>query len=1445
MKNLLKIVLFSPFAFVSTFSNNKPEYQFHELSLQGVSGNEVTGLVQDDKGYVWIGTVAGLNCYDGYRNTLFDIPGNDGKPYNRVFCLEKDSCGNLWIGRDFDHLAILDFSTRRFVRISYCPPKSIPFSVCALKAVGKNEMWAGTGSGEIFKIHYQISEVSKDSIVLKVEKVVLKNILPKEFYSISSFLPVANRMLVSSWGGGVISINRLPPLQNIHAQVIEKKRTNYLFHDSRGNIWMATNKGVRSLRYLPDKKQYIDNTPDFPNSLRKYYNICWITEDAKQNLYLSTEVNGLYVYKPTLEKTRRQEQLANYNKTNSNLFSNHLSLLYLDRNNNLWIGTLNDGVAIANLNRKKFHTLRYYPYNTPTNNIVVSSILEDRKNRIWVATDGDDGLYCFNSNTGKRYHLGISQFPSYPSAQITKLTEDRHGNIWCCSKSGLSYFPSNADFTGQQTFTPINDNKLILNGSLSIVQDEYDRYWVAMGSLLRAKMDLKNNVIASYFHVIFPSKTHQVPPNYCYINNLTLAEPNTLWAGCFGGGMFRITYNGRNDSIVTDQYLPSNKKDFYISNKTVRCILFYSDSVWAGTDNGLNLYTRDKNDRYLHRKTWYTNDGLPSNKIGGILHDKDGNLWISTNNGLCKFSANRRSFVHYRSELQSNTLTCETSRFPYNTLYFGTTNGVNYFHPNEIVAEGHPPKAVLTNLLISNEDILPNNRINGQVILKKNLSYTDKICLSYKNNLFSLQFSTFDFDFSKSNKYLYKLEGFDNKWMTTYNHENAVTYSNLPPGTYTFKVAAINNNGQTDTQPATLDIVVGTPPWKSTWAYLAYSLFLAIIIWLIVKYYKNKIRLQNEIQLEKSKREQEHELAEMKANFFTTVSHELRTPLTLLVAPLSEIKSNTVDNNRMNELHELIAFNAEKLMHLVNQMLDFDKNENGTTTLRQTRINIVEFLRKLHQTFEPLARQKNISLDLKTQLEEAFGNLDLDVMDKILSNLVFNAIKYTPENGHITMDFDLIPSEKEPHCCIKIIDTGVGIDPDQQKKIFEKYYQQKKGQGYGIGLSVVRELVQRHRGTIDVESTPGKGSIFTVRIPISETRDTESPYTPFLPDKNTSTADTTEKNNAILLIVEDNRDLRQYLCKSLSDKYRIIEAVNGQEGIQKALEYLPDLILSDIMMPEMDGIALSSAIKFDPRTNHIPLLFLTAKDGLQEQQKGLATGAEDYIVKPFDMQIVRQKIQNLLRLLEIQRKKQRKKFLSTPISETSVNQDKHVSSSDTFQNKAAQIIRENSNDPGFNVKKWSEKMGISRIQLYRKLKEIHTTPSAFIQSVKGLELHIDQYLENDAFIQKATLVVVQNMSNPAFETMHMCSLMNMNYMQLHRKLKSAINMSANEFIRTVRMKQAAELLNTGKYRISEVMFKIGLENPSYFAKMFRLQYGKNPREYSHEKRPNTNPNEEP
>jgi len=826
--------------------------------------------------------------------------------------------------------------------------------------------------------------------------------------------------------------------------------------------------------------------------------------------------------------------------------------------------------------------------------------------------------------------------------------------------------------------------------------------------------------------------------------------------------------------------------------KKVNITSFHLDSngiLWCGA-HGLGLIRYDTK---TDTKTLIgERDGLLSNSIMGLEQDLSGNLWLSTQKGLSKYNPHTGTFKHYFKE--DGFFTNEFGYRAYfrcnsGEMIFGSTHGVVIFHPDSIKESKYIPPIVITDLKIQNNHVT----IGNDSPLKKHISVSDEITLNYDQNDLTISFAALDYNHPERIQYSFYLENFEDKWRPP-GLERTAYYTNIDPGEYIFKVKGTNSDGIWNEEDVNLRIIITPPIWKTWWAYAGYILvFLGIILGLR-RYELNRQKLKNNWELKQKEAEQYQEMDRLKSRFFSNISHEFRTPLTLIKGPVQQMLSGDYKGNTKKQ-YNIILRNTNRLMQLINQILDLSKFESGQMNLRTTLLNIIPLLSGLTQSFESLAVQKNITLNFQTYESDIPIYIDQNKIEKIIINLLSNAFKFTPDGGEIILDCRLrnadcnigqeskIQNPKSKLLELMISNTGSGIPPDRLDKIFDRFYQVddstgRKHEGTGIGLALTKELVEIHHGKIQVASEPGKTTTFTIDLPLgnehllpeeieelsteihSETK-TDVFFTDptlFPEFQEEPSAGYRDEGSPTLLIVEDNSDMREYMRSCLEADFHILESEDGEDGIQQALENPPDIIISDVMMPKMDGFQFCVEIKTDERTSHIPVILLTAKAAGESKIEGLETGADDYLTKPFDKQELLVRLNNLIK----QRKQLREKFR----------------------------------------------------------KEITVQPGDITVT------SIDEQL-----LQRAINSVENHISDPKFDTTAMSREVGVSRALLHQKLKALTGHSTGEFIRTLRLKRAAQLLKQRTGNVSEIAYDVGFQSLSYFAKTFRTQFGKTPSQY--------------
>ncbi|MGB5262557.1 MAG: ATP-binding protein, partial [Lutimonas sp.] len=897
-----------------------------------------------------------------------------------------------------------------------------------------------------------------------------------------------------------------------------------------------------------------------------------------------------------------------------------------------------------------------------------------------------------------------------------------------------------------------NENSISNNIIRSILEDSAGNIWLGTGdglSKLRAEEKYKDSPEFQTFKNIPGDKT-SLSHNYI----LAMYESNIgeIWIGTFGGGINRLIYNEQNDDFAFESY---------------------SDI-----------------------------DGLPNNVIKGILEDDRNNLWISTNKGLSKFNPENKTFKNYdvNDGLQSNEfqeLAC--LKRENGEMIFGGINGFNVFYPNDIKDNNLPPESVITKLSIFNKAIGVGEEMNGRIVLDKPIDQLEEISLKYKENSFSIDFTALHYAAPKKNKFAYMLEGFDEDWIHTSSGKRTASYTHLEPGTYEFFVKTSNNDGVWDATPLVLRIKVIPPFWRTPIAFLFYCLLGIGFVWIFISYTLIGTREKHQLELEHLEKGKNDEIQQMKLEFFTNISHEFRTPLTLIKGPLDYLlkDGDKLDKDSLRFQYRIIQKNTDTLMKLVNQILDFRKLNQGKMKLVVRKGIISDFVQEIGETFQFLAHKKETKFEIHKPDEIVESWYDHDAVEKIVSNLLSNAFKFTPDGGSIdvvvkyetkTLDIsdELRSNEQVVNFVrIEVKDSGQGIDVENQKQIFDRFYVDKgpKGQnseGVGVGLSFVKSLVELHQGTIDVKSDSGKGTTFIVRLPanieayknvegitckedddpdfLARTSEMDSfaiETNDEIEDKNMIKA---KSKKPILLIVDDNEEIRQFISQVFQEYYVIYEAENGKLAFEMAMRIMPNLIITDVLMPIMDGYELCEKLKSTNTTSHIPVIMLTAKISDENELLGRKIGADGYVRKPFDIELLRIQIENILKNRDQLRKRFNVEVNMLP-KEVTVN-----SVDESFLQQAMDIVERNMMNTEFNVEMLVKEMGYSRSNLYLKFKEI-------------------------------------------------------------------TGLSSSEFIRNIRLKRAIQLFESSNLSVKEIMYMTGFNTASYFAKCFKKQFGVVPSEY--------------
>lgn len=1100
-------------------------------------------------------------------------------------------------------------------------------------------------------------------------------------------------------------------------------------------------------------KNYL-HSPSNPKSISSNY-IRSLAMDSQNRLWIGT-FNDLNIYH---EGT---DSFASYSSNpveNGSLSQRSVRSIFMDSQGGMWLGTYFGGLNYYHPIRNRFKNIRNIPYKNSLSDNVVSCIVEDKDKNLWIGTN-DGGLNLYNPIT--------QRFTSYTLQEDESARGIGSNNIkavYVDEKKSLVYIGTHAGGlsilhrnSGQVENFNQRNSQLVNENVYAILPDGEGNLWLGTLSAL-----VRFNPEQQSFTTIEKEKDG-TPVVSKQITTLFRDSHKRLW---IGGEEGLSVFKQEGLDIQKASILPVSNVTKLFTN----CIYEASNGViWVGTREG--FYCFNEKDKQIKR--YNTTNGLPNNVVYGILEDSFGRLWLSTNRGISCFNPETEKFRNFTESdgLQSNQFnTASYCRTSVGQMYFGGINGITTFRPELLLDNPYTPPVVITKLQLFNKVVRPDDETG---ILTKNISETKSITLKSWQTAFSIEFVVSNYISGQHNTFAYKLEGYDKEWYYL-TDSRTVSYSNLPQGTYQFLVKAANSDGKWNPIPTALEIIV-LPIWyKTWWALLIFFATFAGFITFVFRFFWMRKSMEAQLEIERRDKEHQEEINQMKMRFFINISHELRTPLTLILTPLQEIINKISDRWTRNQL-EYIQRNANRLLHLVNQLMDYRRAELGVFELKAKKGNAHQLIQDNFLFYDKLARHKKITYTLHSELEDKEVLFDANYLELIVNNLLSNAFKYTESGQSITVTL----KEENGWLLLQVSDTGIGIPINKQGKIFERFYQiESEHVGSGIGLSLVQRLIELHHGRIELDSEENKGSTFSVYLPQdlsvykpselasnNEQNEEEQVYSTnskamyFIDTEKVEneSVESGDKKRGTILIVEDNNEIRRYLNNGLADLFNTLEAGNGEEALEKLKDNEVDVIVTDVMMPVMDGIKLCKNVKQNIRTCHIPVIILSAKTDIKDQMEGLQMGADDYIPKPFSLAILTTKIQNMMRT--------RRRML-----------DKYAKSLEVEPEKIT-----------FNAM-------------------------------------------DEALLKRAMAIVEKNMDNIEFSTDEFAREMNMSRSNLHLKLKAITGESTIDFIRKIRFNEAAKLLKDGRYTVAEVSTMVGFNTPSYFATSFKKYFGCLPTEY--------------
>ncbi|WP_406683221.1 response regulator [Seonamhaeicola sp. MEBiC1930] len=1361
-----------------------PNLKFENFdTAEGLSSSTCLDIFQDKEGYLWFGTIDGLNKYNGYEFEVFRSVLNDSHSIsnNRINDIKEDNEGNLWIGTN-NGLNLYNKRTNKFLRIDLY--KQLSLSNSPQKIINdllyddiNNHLWVATNNGVIkivledyninygnFKFSYYMNDVNNTN---SLDNNNVNVILMDEKNSI--------------WvGTNGEYLNHYNPITDNFERVLIKNQKPYelnhipkkVFIDADNDFWIGNDL---SNLVLWDRSEDKFSHVSLVNTMTP---ILDLYQDEKGLFWVPTDVQGIYLFEK--DGFEIKQHIVNNVADPFSLPNNKVSKVFVDKNGVYWIGSYDVGVSKLDPSKNLFGHYYYKPGELDgLSEKTVQSVLQDSKGRIWIsAYNGGLNLFDEDSNTFKAFGNDQSSNRSLSSNKILYTFEGSDGDIWICTlDGGLNKFNPDTNYFKKYLHDPSNPMSIGQNSVWAGVEDSNNRLWFALRTQGVSLYDSQSDTFHNF-------KDTYAAQNGLLSNNilsLFIDSKNRLLVGTFLGLNY-IDLNQLEGQIPTNISFSSIKGNGIEESGINYITEDYLGNIWLGADTGVHML--DKNLNLLESYT--SQNGLPNNLVVGIVEDNNHDLWISTKGGISVFNPKTKQFKNFNSndglqglEFQSKSI----EKTQEGRIIVGGVNGFNIFNPNDIIkTKSLNLKPEIVNFKLNNKNVIAGDSINGRVLLRKHVSETKELVLKHDENYISFEFVALNFQNPEHVQYAYKMSGLDEEYINV-GVNRTVNLSNLEHGEYVFEVRASIDGVWDNAHTSSVNIEILPPLWKTWWAYMIYTIIGIAIFWVIIHYYTLKVQ-----------EAQQHELDQMKLKFFVNVSHEFRTPLTLILNPVDKILSSfNNDPETINKSAKSIQRSARRLLHLVNQLLDYRKMDAGMVPLRLERGDIVKFSRDIFALFRDIAVQKQISYTFESKLDNINSNFDFDKVEKIITNLISNALKFTNSGGEINVSINKVENSKgnskyfflknsKNYDYVEIVvqDTGVGLDKEQLNHIFSRFYNVNNNKtGTGIGLNFTKALVEVHKGEIEVESEYNEGSKFVVKLPLELENNTESKegikdeflinsfnaieYDILTTDDSIVSRKTEAKIDdsklPMVLLVEDNKELRVHLSNDLKEHFIVKEAVNGEQGLNMVKKHMPDLVVSDVMMPKMDGFKMCELIKTELETCHIPVILLTAKTLEEDRVQGYKHGADGYISKPFVTSVLKARIDNLLEA----KKRLRKRF------------------SEIGGGFLANEITTNNLD--------------------------------------------------EAFLDKATKIVLDNIENIDFKQEYLLKELGIGRSQFYRKVNALTGQNPSAFIRTIRLKYASELLLKSDHSIKEVTHMAGFNSTAYFSKTFRELFELTPSEY--------------
>jgi signal transduction histidine kinase/ligand-binding sensor domain-containing protein/AraC-like DNA-binding protein len=1374
-KRVVSFLLLFVLIAVHSFAQLQPKNVIKQWSLKdGLSQGVVNSITQDQQALMWFATEDGLNRFDGYSFKVFQYDPNNKFSIadNFIQKVFKDSEGTLWVSSR-KGLLRFDPKLESFSSFNY------PFKPTDTYKANDVSFITEGASNNLWVTWYGSGFASFDKTTEKFTPYTPVNLTDLTNAKAITLLEDKHGLLwVGLQEGGlcVFQVSKGKVVKKMHNLSGSFDATSLnvqcFAEDKFGNIWMGTSAGL--IVYQRHENRFY--TFKHNKFLADEVNIFSLLADSNENLWIGVQGGGMYQLDLRQFNNRTIDEFVFLRIKNLNTYDiskKTIQSIYEDKDKNVWVGTFGDGVYLISNTRENFikHEKSTYD-NTAISFVPYYGMCYDLDGNLWLGTDGD-GIYKSDLAGNTLTHYTEESNCGLLDNAILSALCDSKGRLWfgTYSQGLFLYDKSSGSFVQYQYKSNVPSKKGGKDVRV-IFEDSKNNIWVGTNRGGLCLLDEKGRTYSNPSHFKDALLNGDV-------RAITEDAKGNLWIGCYGDGVLTYSLNSKSfrrhlyDGVDEEQL----KSDVVFAIEADR-----NNNIWIGT-GGVGVCYYNTKDKTLTRFT--EKDGLPNNTIYSILIDNADDVWVSTNAGISKLDTDQGKVSNYdvSDGLQPGQFNPGSAMFNHLGGYMcmGGTHGLNVFFPEQVKFNLQKPKVMLSDFLLFNKPVKVNDSTEGKPILKKVIGLTEDMVLDYDQNVFTFEFVGLNFSHPEKTTYAYLLEGLDDDWNYVGNQRTA-TYRYLEPGDYTFKVKATNIENEWPDDFASVIIVIKPPIWKTPLAYVGYVVCVVAISYSIFLVRKKQLQLRRRLKIEKSQRKRERNLVHEKMAFFTEVSHEFKTPLTLMIGPLEEMLAKESLMTPSGRKLQLVYRNAHKLLSLINKLLDFRKIESGNMLLRVKEGDVVTFTRDICATFRELSIHKNIRLNFYSEAATLMLWFEKEKLEMVLTNIISNSFKYIGKGNEISVHVSKQISDKFPHgrAVIKIKDNGIGIPKKQLGNVFDWFYKGATSatMSTGIGLSLAKKLIHLHKGEIYVDSVEGNGSTFSIKLPMGKEHfkpeeiitsvdvdsslvESENGSLSFLTSEEHEKDSAHKKGLKSLLIIEDEDEIREFLKEYFEGNYKILEAPNGKDGLVIAAENHPDLIISDIMMPEMDGIEFCKAIKGNVRTSHIPIILLTAKTSLTNHKEGIQTGADAYITKPFSPEILGITVVNLLKSRENLMRFYRNLFLP----------DSHVESNGS----------------------------------------LNPLDEKFLQSIYDL--------------------LKGNIEKPDFNINELCDVLNMSRSLVYKKVKTLTGLSPVEYIRSLRMQEAAKLLKTRQYKVFEVVYMVGFSDLKYFRQCFSKEFGFSPSEF--------------